>query len=159
MLNPWKKSSDAGPANAQKFEWSGRFSKFDKQWSDADRMAAGYDKLKEGEFLMSVDDFKDAFKHYTVTYIHDNYNNSFVEKRQALNKKNYRFNFTITDEDVGAPVSQANSEPPAPAAAPAKQEEAVDPRTPSLTPAGEFPDVPPTRPPSAAAAQQNASLD
>lgn len=44
-------------------------------------MAAGYDKLKEGEFLMSVDDFKDAFKHYTVTYIHDNYNNSFVEKR------------------------------------------------------------------------------
>ena len=68
--------------------------------------------------MMSVDDFKDAFKHYTVTYIHDNYHNSFVEKRQALSKKNYRFNFTITDEDVGAPVNANNAEPPAPAVAP-----------------------------------------
>ena len=29
----------------------------------------------------SVDDFKEAFKHYTVTYLHDDWNNSFIEKR------------------------------------------------------------------------------
>lgn len=51
--------------------------------------------------MISVDDFKDAFKHYTVTYLHEDWSNSFIEKRQAVNKKNYRFNFTITDEDIG----------------------------------------------------------
>ena len=50
---------------------------------------------------MSVEDFKDAFKHYSVVYLHDDWNNSFIEKRQAINRKNYRFNFTITDEDAG----------------------------------------------------------
>ena len=65
---------------------------------------------------MSVDDFKDAFKHYTVTYLHDGWHNSFIEKRQAINRKNYRFNFTISDEDVGgsAPAPEA----PAPQDAP-----------------------------------------
>ena len=30
---------------------------------------------------MTIDDFKEAFKHYTVTYLHDDWNNSFIEKR------------------------------------------------------------------------------
>jgi hypothetical protein len=71
---------------------------------------------------MSVEDFKDAFKHYTVTYLHDDWNNSFIEKRQAINRKNYRFNFTITDEDVG---NTAAAPEPSPAAAPQKTEAAV----------------------------------
>jgi len=50
---------------------------------------------------MTIDGFKEAFKYYTVTYIHDDWNNSFIEKRSAVNRKNYRFNFTITAEDVG----------------------------------------------------------
>lgn len=50
---------------------------------------------------MTVDDFREAFKHYTTTYIHDDWNNSFIEKRQAVNRKNYRFNFTISAEAVG----------------------------------------------------------
>lgn len=81
MLNPWKKPMDSGPQNSQKFEWSGRYSKYDKQFSDFDKDNAGFLKLKAGEFLMSIDDFRDAFKHYTVTYLHDDWNNSFIEKR------------------------------------------------------------------------------
>ena len=82
-------------------------------------MKAGFDKLKPGEFLISVDDFKDSFKHYTVTYLHDDWNNSFIEKRQALNRKNYRFNFTISDEDVG--IYRPVAEPKKPVAAPAAE--------------------------------------
>lgn len=79
--------------------------------------------------MMSVDDFKEAFKHYTVTYLHDDWNNSFIEKRQAVNRKNYRFNFTITDEDLGIapPPAPTPAAVPAPAEAAAPQEEAVVP--------------------------------
>jgi len=83
---------------------------------------------------MSVEDFKDAFKHYTVTYLHDDWNNSFIEKRQAINRKNYRFNFTITAEDVGGATPAPE---PSPAAAPpnaeaAPYDEAADPRKPNI---------------------------
>lgn len=72
---------------------------------------------------MPVEDFKDAFKHYTITYLHDDYHNSFIEKRNAVNRKNYRFNFTISDDDVvdateAAPESKPAAKPEAvPAAA------------------------------------------
>ena len=49
---------------------------------------------------MIVEDFKQAFKRYTITQLKRDWKNSFVEKRNALNKKTYRFNFTITDEDL-----------------------------------------------------------
>lgn len=48
-----------------------------------------------------MEDFREHFKTYTVTYLHSEWKNSFIEKRNALNKKSYRFNFTITDEHVG----------------------------------------------------------
>lgn len=67
---------------------------------------------------MDIEDFKDTFKGYTVTYLHDEWHNSFIEKRNAVNRKNYRFNFTISDEDL-ADVSDA--EPAAPKKAPAKE--------------------------------------
>ena len=55
---------------------------------------------------MLVEDFKQAFKRYTITRLKRDWKNSFVEKRNALNKKTYRFNFTIADDDVGEPVER-----------------------------------------------------
>ena len=96
MKNPWKKTENIAPN-----EWSGKYNKHDKKfWTDDNKQKAGLDKLKPGEFFMSVEDFKDAFKHYTIVYLHDKWHNSFIEKRNAVNKKNYRFNFTIGDEDL-----------------------------------------------------------
>jgi len=48
---------------------------------------------------MSVDDFRDGFKYYTITYMHDTWNNSFIEKRSSVNKRLYKFNFTISEGD------------------------------------------------------------
>jgi len=54
---------------------------------------AKFDSLDKSEFYISVEDFKESFKYYTVTYLHKGWKNSFVEKRQAINKKSYKFNF------------------------------------------------------------------
>lgn len=51
---------------------------------------------------MTVDDFRDGFKYYTVTYMHDGWNNSFIEKRSSVNKRLYKFNFTISEGDYVA---------------------------------------------------------
>lgn len=64
------------------------------------KQSAGFDKLRPGEFFMLADDFKQAFKRYTITQLKRDWKNSFVEKRNALNKKTYRFNFTISDDDL-----------------------------------------------------------
>jgi hypothetical protein len=49
---------------------------------------------------MSVEEYRDSFKEFTVVQINKGYKNSFMEKRNAVNKKTYRFNFTITDSDL-----------------------------------------------------------
>jgi len=77
--------------------------------------------LKSDEFLISVEDFKDAFKVYTVTYLHDEWHNSFIEKRNAVNRKNYRFNFTISEDDL---ADAADAEPAPPKKAAAEKEKA-----------------------------------
>jgi hypothetical protein len=66
------------------------------------------EKLQPGHFLISVEDFKEAFKKFTVIHLHPEFHNSFIEKRNVGNKKNYRFNFTISAEDILA----ANIEAP-----------------------------------------------
>jgi len=48
---------------------------------------------------MSVDDFRNGFKYYTITYMHDTWKNSFIEKRSSVNKRLYKFNFTISEDD------------------------------------------------------------
>jgi len=48
---------------------------------------------------MSLEDFRAGFKYYTITYIHDTWKNSFIEKRSSVGKRLYKFNFTISDED------------------------------------------------------------
>lgn len=66
------------------------------------RKQAKYDILKTGEFFMTAEDFKDSFKYYTITYLHVGYKNSFIEKRQAVNQRVYKFNFTISEEDYNS---------------------------------------------------------
>lgn len=51
---------------------------------------------------MTVDAFKFAFNSFTVGYYNKEWKNSFVEKRNAINKHVYRFNFTITDHSHAA---------------------------------------------------------
>ena len=52
---------------------------------------------------MTVEDFKQAFKYYTVTYMHDNWQTSFLEKRSSVNRRLYKFNFTIGDKHFNTP--------------------------------------------------------
>lgn len=67
--------------------------------------------MQDGEFYIAVEEFKDVFKLYTVIYLDKAHKNSFVEKRNAVNKKTYRFNFTITDDDLPAkPVAPVEVE-------------------------------------------------
>jgi hypothetical protein len=48
-----------------------------------------------GEFYMTIDDFKQGFKYYTITYYHDDWQNSFIEKRSSVGGRLYKFNFTV----------------------------------------------------------------
>lgn len=58
---------------------------------------------------MSLEDFKEAFKKFTIVYLNKDWRNSFIEKRNAINKRIYRFNFTIADEDLPLLVQKDNS--------------------------------------------------
>lgn len=49
---------------------------------------------------MSIDDFRAGFKYFTITYMHRDYQSSFLEKRDAVSRRLYKFNFTIYDEPV-----------------------------------------------------------
>jgi len=61
---------------------------------------------------MDLLDFRDAFKYYTIVYLKKDFKNSFMEKRNAVNKKTYRFNFTITDEDLVSKIPKTPPPPP-----------------------------------------------
>lgn len=58
---------------------------------------------------MDVEDFKDTFKYYTATFYDPNMHNSFIEKRNASNKKVYKFNFEIKDQELEHPSSKKSS--------------------------------------------------
>lgn len=49
---------------------------------------------------MTIDDFKQGFKYYTITYLHRLWKNSFIEKRSAVSNRLYKFNFTVGDIEV-----------------------------------------------------------
>jgi len=81
-------------------DWTGRFSKDDKKsWTDALKKKAKFSELKEGEFFITIEDFREGFKYYTITYLHTGWRNSFLEKRSAVNRRLYKFNFTVTEQD------------------------------------------------------------
>lgn len=48
---------------------------------------------------MTLDDFKQGFRYYTITYMHSDWKQSFIEKRSSVNRRLYKFNFTITEAD------------------------------------------------------------
>ena len=47
---------------------------------------------------MTIEDFKKGFKYYTTTYMNENLENSFIEKRSSVNSRLYKFNFTIAGD-------------------------------------------------------------
>jgi hypothetical protein len=97
LSNPWK-----DPENKKKQEWTGKYNRKDPFWSDkSTKKEIEGQVLKENEFLMDVQDFKDTFKYFTASYYDKDMKNSFIEKRNAVNKQSYKFNFEITDKDFG----------------------------------------------------------
>jgi len=107
MKNPFKKSENTASGKLPNSDWNGKFSHNDKFWNEANKASAAFDKLEDSEFFMSVEDFRESMKYYTVSYLKTEWKNSFIEKRNAVNKKSYRFNFTITEEHVAPSKSAA----------------------------------------------------
>jgi hypothetical protein len=54
--------------------------------------------MKPGEFFMTIDDFKDSFRYYTITYLRSRWHSSYLEKRASVNQRLYKFNFTIEEK-------------------------------------------------------------
>lgn len=67
VKNPWKRCPDGGCKDGQKQEYTGRLNNKDGLWTDDLKQKAGFEKLRAGEFFMLVEDFKQAFKRYTIT--------------------------------------------------------------------------------------------
>ena len=66
MKNPWTRCAD-GCKDGQKQGYTGRFHSKDGHWTDDLKQKAGFEKLRAGEFFMLVEDFKQAFKRYSIT--------------------------------------------------------------------------------------------
>lgn len=92
---PWKRSAEQQP-----FEYTGKYNLKDKLWTPELKQKVNFAKLAKDEFFMPVESFKYAFKSYTICYLKRSWRNTFVEKRNAVNKRVYRFNFTITEDHV-----------------------------------------------------------
>lgn len=92
---PWQSAENS-------FEYKGRFGPNDKSWTDEVKKTVNFDSLDADEFFMTVEAFKYAFKTFMIGHHKESWKPaSFVEKRNAVAKKVYRFNFTITDENLG----------------------------------------------------------
>jgi hypothetical protein len=108
VRNPWKQIGDTSFKGSSHGDWTGRFSKDDSSWTDDLKSKAKFGELKQGEFFMTIEDFKQGFKYYTITYLKDQWKTSFIEKRSSVNRRLYKFNFTITDEDLNtAPTKKS----------------------------------------------------
>jgi hypothetical protein len=99
MKNPWQAIGDTTMNHLSHGEWTGPFGRFDSAWTPELVQKAAADRLLPGEFYMTVSDFKDSFKYYTIAYLHNGWKNSFVEKRASVNQRLYKFNFTVTEDD------------------------------------------------------------
>lgn len=97
VKNPWKETE-----NLKKKGWTGAFSQKDKFWTKETKAKVSFSELEKGEFLIAVEDFKESFKSYTISYLREEWKNSFIEKRNAVNKKAYKFNFTISDAHMSS---------------------------------------------------------
>jgi len=95
LKNPFKMSENV----KQKENWLGKYGHKDQFWNENNLKSIG--GMSDDEFVMGVEDFRDSFKSYTITYLRENWKNSFIEKKNAVNKKTYKFNFSITEEQLG----------------------------------------------------------
>jgi hypothetical protein len=86
LKNPWRDTEER-----KRQEWTGRYSLKDSFWKGANSKLLK--KLELGEFYVHIEDFKNTFKTMTITHLLPTMKNSFVEKRNAINKKVYKFNF------------------------------------------------------------------
>jgi hypothetical protein len=93
MRNPFKIPDGQQP-------WTGKYSANDFHFSPELKKHVDFDNLQPGEFFMTIDDFKQGFKYYTITYMHRLWKNSFIEKRSAVSNRLYKFNFTVGDIEV-----------------------------------------------------------
>ena len=99
VRNPWKQIGDASYKGSSHGDWTGRFSNDDSSWNDDLKAKSSFAELETGEFFMTIEDFKQGFKYYTITYLKDQWKTSFLEKRSSVNRRLYKFNFTITEDD------------------------------------------------------------
>ena len=105
IKNPWKETE-----NTKKKGWTGAFSQKDKFWTNENKEKVSFNELQKGEFLIAVEDFKESFKSYTIAYLNEDWKNSFIEKRNAVNKKAYKFNFTISESHLSASTEDVEVE-------------------------------------------------
>lgn len=71
MKDPWKITDNNTNGAKKPGDWTGKYNLKDKFWTASRKSGAGFDKLEDGEFFISVEDFKDSFKFYTVTHYHE----------------------------------------------------------------------------------------
>lgn len=103
VKNPWKLIGDPSFKGSSHGNWVGRFSQNDtKSWSEPAKTKAKAGELTSGEFFMPVEDFKRGFKYFTIAYMDEGLTNSFIEKRSSINRRLYKFNFTISDDHFPA---------------------------------------------------------
>lgn len=112
VKNPYKLIGDPALQGSSHGIWTGQFSAQDTtSWTPELKKQTKYESLRTGEFFMTAEDFKDSFKYYTIAYLKVGYKNSFIEKRQAVNQRVYKFNFTINEEDFNSmPAAHAFAE-------------------------------------------------
>lgn len=102
MRNPFLlvSGSPLAETNSNNADWTGDYSIGSSFWTEANKQLVAYQSLQPGEFFLTVDDFKQGFKYYTVTYIEDGWKNNFIEKRSSVNRRLYKFNFKISETDL-----------------------------------------------------------
>jgi len=97
VRNPWKQIGDPLIKGSSHGDWVGKYS-CNKTSTPEIVSQLNLKSLSKGEFYMSIDDFRSGFKYFTITYMHKDYQSSFLEKRDAVSRRLYKFNFTIYDE-------------------------------------------------------------
>lgn len=81
-----------------KIRWKGKYNLNDERWTDELKLKVNFAKLQPEEFFMTLDDFKNGFKSYTITHMRKDWTSSFIEKRGSVSKRLYKFNFQIGDD-------------------------------------------------------------
>ena len=105
MRNPWNKETYRG-------DWSDRSSKWTNEFREQVPYANNYN---DGSFFISLSDFIQGFKYFTVTYVNDDWSVSYYEQNNFRLGTNYKYSFTIEQRGpyfVGADIYPERMYPP-----------------------------------------------